>query len=402
MGSFTPIAQSPYSRVMAAPFDERLIKVLPTGFQSLYGAQPTWNLFSPDALQVSADIRRGDGQLAKMIHRGQSSPIGSGYEQNLVTKFTNVGRVFPLIEDSGPVTSDQLHKRAFGVSEEAQETYWQRLQRLAAEQHATSFDKVVRTFEKLAAQAALTGAMDAIIGTSDTTEQFDFYRNTDNTFAADNAWDAAADAGTPFTDLEAMAKVLLTNGKIPMDYVVVSAATWAAMFNNAQITTLADEQKIKFFDAGMIAPPARYARMIANGFNPVGFVRLPSAPEVFIFTYLGTYDVSGTATQYMPDGQAFCGSSLARADRQFGPADRFPDTQEQQRIYQLYFGFAPTAPNMQVPGEDVTAVIQPWMFYLDAMFAPDKKSLIMRTQAAPLYVPTHTDAFGLLTGLLTA
>jgi len=58
------------------------------------------------------------------------------------------------------------------------------------------------------------------------------------------------------------------------------------------------------------------------------------------------------------------------------------------------------APPMPPNIKNQSAIISPAMFYSDAYKAQDDKKITIRTQAAPIYATTQTDAFVTFSGLI--
>jgi hypothetical protein len=111
-----------------------------------------------------------------------------------------------------------------------------------------------------------------------------------------------------------------------------------------------------------------------------------------MFTYLDGYDnTSGTYVKYLTADKFVIGSTAARMDRVFGPGERLPMTATEDTYYQELFGFSPEAapmPPMVTPG----GLIDPRMFHHDVIVPDHKKSLMIRTQCAPVFVPTMVDS----------
>ncbi len=114
---------------------------------------------------------------------------------------------------------------------------------------------------------------------------------------------------------------------------------------------------------------------------------------MWIFTYPEVYvDSTGTVTKYIGDEQVLMAYSGARCDRYFGPNEQLPMVPMRAQLYREWFGFDPSAPPVP-PKVANSGIISPAMFYCDAYVSNDWKKLSIRSQTAPIFATTQTDAF---------
>lgn len=399
----TPNAQDGFSRIMAEAFDEREIISVSTGMQAFFGspASASQTLFSPDASAVDIDIIRGNKKTAALVPRGTvSRSIGSTQKNLQGGKFSSFARKFPLCEEEGDISADDLIARVAGESASQALTRVQRMRILALRIHQESIRRITRLFERLASQSMLEAKMDAILDTARTDMQYDFLRKSTHRFATANEWnDTDADI---IGDLTTMCDLVRQDGNITPDFLGLGKNVANAVVNDTIMQTLANIRGFSFVALGeKNQPEAKYQRYIDSGWNPLGKIVLPAGYSLWVFTYLDEYENdSGTLVPYMPVDQAFVTSTMARRDRYFGPGEVLPIMSGRRDLYQEVFGVDIDSPVMPPMIQNRGAVIRPEMFYCDAYPAPGFKSATIRSQAAPIFAQTQTDAVVVITDLL--
>jgi len=391
------------TRFMAMMFDERDHIGVSTGFQAFFGRPETGaqTVFNPDSKNVDIDIIRGNERIAALIHRGGNSrPLNSQQNEN-EQKFTSFSRQYPLMEEEGDIESDQLINRVAG------ENPYQLLQRLTRMRilgfniHKESIRRIIRACELLASQSVLTGQHVAISGTTNTDYIYDFMRNADLTTTVGTAWnDTTPDI---FGDIDGACTELRVLGHVTADMMVIGSTAMQAFLEDATVQTLADNRRIELIEVSMNNPvPPRFARFIEGGFIARGRLRTPGGYELWMFTYNDVYtNNAGTAVNYMPVDEALICFSGARCDRYFGPPEVLPTTSAKVAFYQEMFGFNPAAPPMPNNIKGAAHAVDFRMAYFDAYISTDWKKISIRSQAAPIFATTMTDAFALLDGLIT-
>jgi hypothetical protein len=259
---------------------------------------------------------------------------------------------------------------------------------------------MLRLQEVLASQSARTGIMDAILGTSDTDLQYDFLRPAGHTFTPAPVW--TNPASDPLADIDTGCALIRNLGHATADYALFGQDVMDAFVNHAGVQALADNRRFQLIDVSSNPVPDKLQWLVDAGALPRGRVQTPGGNNIWIFTYLDVYTVGaapGTPTRYMPDDEVFLSSSSARADRYFGPPERLPSTLQDNAVYQELFGFAPgmqpMPPLVKNPGATVLAP----SFYFDAYRSEDRKRVSLRTQAAPIFATTQTDAFVRMDGV---
>jgi hypothetical protein len=388
---------------MADMFDEKKIIGVSTGFQAFFGneANGAQTIYSPDANTVDIDIIKGNERIAGLIPRGTiSRSLGSNQKNVNSERFSTFSRKFPLSEEEGDITADMILYRVAGEGPTQRRTRLDRMRHHAIKIHTENIRRTARMFEVLAAQSIRTGKQDAIIGTTDTELQYDFRRKTTHDFAAPAVWDA----GTPdiLADFDTACDLGRQDGKITLDGVLLGKGAMNALINDTVVQTLADNRRFKLIDVSSNPAPERYMRFVEGGFTARGSIMTPKGREVWLFTYDDGYtNDAGTFVDYMPTGEALFFSSRARCDRYFGPPETLPMIPQRQQLYTEMFGFSPDMTPMPPNAKAAAGVLTPAMFYADAYVSNDWKKISLRTQSAPIFATTHTDAFVRITGLLT-
>ena len=399
--TMTPNPADPFSRWMADYFDEKDVVAVATGFQSLFGRPENGGqtLYSPDSLTVDIDIIRANERTAALIPRGMiSRPLNK--QQNLnVEKYSAFSRLFPLVEEEGDITGNQILYRVAGENPYERRGRLERMRHLGRKVHAESVRRIVRLFERLAAQSVLDGEQDAILGAG-SDSQFDFLRSSDNSITVDTEWDASG--ADPMNDIDAACDQVRVASKTRPDMMILGGEAMDALLGNEDFLERSDNRRFELIEVGLNNQvPPHYQRYVDAGFNARGRLRTAKGYELWMFTYIDVYtDESGNSVKYMPDDKAIILSSRARFDRYFGPPEQLPMIPMRMQLYTELFGMSPDAPamppNMMAPG----AIIDPAMFYADAYVSQDWKKVSIRTQAAPIFATTQTDAVVTLSGLI--
>lgn len=396
----TPNPQDLFSRFAVGAFDEKKIIGVSTGFQAFFGRPETGaeTIFSPDSSLIDIDIIRGNERLAALIPRGSvGRSMGSAQKNLRSEQMSSFSRKFPLIEEEGDITGDQLLNRVAGESPYSKATRMDRLRYHALKIHHESIKRQVRLYEVLAAQSILTGKQDAILGTTNADLQYDFRRNATHTVTVGAAWSGAG-AAAILDDIDAGCAKGRANGKVMMDMMVMGMTAINSFVKSTTVQALADNRSFSFMAIGPNTPlPPKYQRFVDGGFIPRGVLNTPAGNQLYLFTYLDVYTAAnGTATKYLADDKVVLASTQARCDRYFGPAENLPMVPMREALYRDYFGFDPMAPPMPPKMKAAGSVIDPAMFYCDAYVSQDWKRLTIRCQSAPIFATTMTDCFVVL------
>ena len=390
-----PNSVDAYTRFMVESHDDRQIIGVPTAFQCFFGMNAASKTrFSPDSVDVDIDIVKASGEeISAILKRGKNGrSLGSTQQNTVLPGWTNFNRVFPLIEEEGNIDANQLVFRTPGETPYATRTRRDRMRYLFLENHQEHIRRIVRTFEYLASQSILTGTTPA--GGGDT---FDFLRNASLIDAVGTSW--LDEASTPVADIEDMCETMREVGYVSPDMCVMANDTIRAFVNHADVQTLADNRRFQLIDVNSNPTPAKFQRFIDGGFRPRGRIQTPAGWDLWLFSYIDGYtDAEGTFTRYMTDGYCLLAYSEARCDRYFGPPERLPVSAAEMAWYQEMFGISMDRPPLPAQIMGPSGVVPVEAFYFDAYGPENKKSAVARTQVAPIYANTQSDAFGVLTG----
>jgi hypothetical protein len=394
-----PLAIDFYSRYFAKFFDEKQYIKEHVAGQAFFGRPETnsYTIFAPSSEAIDIDIMRGDEKIAPLIPRGSVGRfVGPGHLDVQVGQTSTFSRVFPLIEIQENIGAGQLNKRlpGEGIYEALDKTA--RLRELARRGYMEMDRKIIRLQEVLAWQSLLLGVQ-SIVSASDTTNQiYDWRRNASNTPSLTHGWGNAA--GVPLTDIDALYDQTMFAGKLLPDFMVWGKLAMRYFMANQQVSTnYANKLYFNMLDmSGKHDPGPQFARFVAAGLIPMGTMRTPSGYELEIFTYPYVYNSGGAATKYFDDTKVLMGSTSARADRFFGPAEKIDMDSIQIQQLMERFGFNALSPPLPEGIIDPGNTILPQQFYVDSFLADQNKNVTLRVQAAPIFAPTMTDAWGVM------
>jgi len=403
MPFFNNVAMDAFSRFNATLFDEREVISVPTGFQAFFGNPAGGGMthFSPDANTVDIDIIRGNKRTAALIPRGVVSRTLGANQRNLQTgAFSSFSRKYPLAEEEGDISGDEILFRQAGESPTSQMTRLDRMRQRAYKIHMESIRRTVRLFERCAAASVLTGFQPAILGTTNADLLYDFRRNPLHIWAPLNNWDAVG--ADILGDIDASCDLLEANGNVDPDFIGIGGNAMDALVRDLTVQTVADNRRFELIQVGLNNPvPPNFERFVKAGWIARGRLRTPKGYNLWIFTYNRTFvNEAGATVKIMPEDQAFVAYSGARCDRYFGPPESLPMVSQRVQLYQELFGFNPSMPPMPVNILDPGDIVLPSMFYCDAYVSADWKKVTVRTQSAPIFATTQTDAFVTMTGLV--
>jgi hypothetical protein len=393
----TPQTVDFYSRYMAELFDEKDVISVSTVWQSFFGRPQnsgSKTIYSPDSEVVDIDIMRGNERVAALIHRGTDSRDLNTMRNTVTQNYSSFSRVYPLAEELGDITASQINKRMAGEDPYNGKARAERTRMLAREHHMEHIRRYVRLFEVLAGFSLLGGQMPAILGTTNADLLYDFNRNAAHLITPAIPWDqAGADI---LGDIDAGCRLLRENGKVKPNFIFLGQDVASVFFNDTTIQQLADVRGYEFIRAGMsnfVMDPGLQP-LVDGGAIPRGAMVTPEGFRMTVFTYVDIVtDAAGLASHLMPLTSAFMGYYGARCDRYFGPPERLPLVSADLAWYQEMFGMNLAAPIMPGNIRQSAGVVSPDMFYCDAYLSGDRKKVTIRTQSAPIFATTQTDAF---------
>lgn len=403
-----PQMRDEYSRFQVETFDNRELINVPLGFLAgFFNPSSSMIHFSDNSSLATIDIIKGKKtSFAKMVHRGTVSENASRGKVGVGDEWSNIARMWPLIEKEDAINNVELLKRQPG---ESQQELWERQKRLtekARSLHIVSMRETIHTIELLARQSVLTGKHDMILASTNSNFEYDFYRNPDNFISPTNSWNSGSQ--TIGEDLDTAVDRLHQNAYYFGECgALMGSDAFTAFKEDATIKSGADILRYNFVTlGGDTIVPAQFKKFQDAGFQPRGWFITPKGRKLWVFTYDVTFEddftdpENPTTENWMPVDQVLIFSPVARTDRHFGPPDRLPITPQKAEWYRQRFGLDMNTvmpPNIKNAG-----VIDPRMFHFHAYEPDNEKSLTLVTQSAPILATTQTDAYVLLKELITA
>lgn len=373
-----------YTRLMAPVFSDLESIPVFTFFQNLFTSGQT--IIEQDASAIDIDIQRGNKKIAAYIKRGTDA-VNTSKNKALLEKYTSDTKLYSLIEEETPITSDMIIKRMPGESVYNPLSKEDKQQALAMKAHREHVNRIIRRAELSAAEAIRLS-----LQTVDSGQQYDFHRRSAHNASASVVWSTAATA-VPLTDLNTAGNLVFRNGnRVPTD-AIFGEGSWEEFLATTQISNLADKRRIIHFVADMnMDAPAGYEDWVAAGAVFQGQVKTGNW-KLNMWTYPAIYETdSGTQTQYLPDGEVIVLAKGARYDRYFGPQDRLS---VDNSVMETMFGLGNIdglSPNVVQSG-----IFSSEMFHLDVYGGTNNKVITVRTQMAPIYPTIEVDTIVKLT-----
>lgn len=372
-----------YTRLMARVFTD--LETIPvfTFFQNLFTSGQT--IIEIDANAIDIDIQRGNKKLAVYIPRGTDA-VNLSLNQALLEKFTSDTKLFPLIEELTPITSDMITKRMPGEPVYAPLSRVAKQTALAMKAHREHMNRIIRKMELSAAESIRTGFQTIHAGL-----KYDFYRLAAHNATAATVWSNVAATG--LTDLAGAGDLIFRNGNRRPTDVIFGGGSWDEFLLTTEVIALANNRRIVHFTADMnVDAPAGYDDWVRAGAVFQGQVKAGDW-KFNMWTYPAIYDTDADVqTQYMPDGEVMVIARGARYDRYFGPQDRL---EVDDTIFQRMFGIGDISgmsPNVVESG-----IFSSAMFHVDAYGNKNNKAFTVRTQVAPIFPTTEIDTIVKLT-----
>lgn len=389
MGLTTPINMDIYSRTQALLFDENEIIRAPFGGQAFFGGRMGSTKFEPDASVFEYDISRATTKLAPMIIRGTNAAhqdSTAGMKQEL---WTNFARLYPLIEDKGSVTADQIINKVKGES-----TYGSGLTKqdrtliLANSLHKKAIQKSFMTMEYLAWQSILTGTQPILIGATDTNLLYDWERKATHAVAGTSWTNSSTDI---LSDIDDGWDLINVDAHAEADILLCGDTGMESIVSNDDILAISDNRRQ--FNNKFEVPlmEQAYQFLTAEGFGYRGELTTKTGNKFQLFTYKKFYtNSSDVTTRYLPINKVVMTSSSAIGNRHFGPSDEMEPTQQQRADYRdlmgIDMGSMPSGLKM-----NTSQRFDPRWFTFGLQ--RNRKNFEFFTQIAPVYVPVTTDAW---------
>jgi hypothetical protein len=386
MAIATPAAPDTYSRRMSTLFDENTLIGVPTGGLSWFAEPNGRTLYESDATVVEYDIVRGTDTVAPLILRGSDATATDSNSGVNMGKSTNSQRVFPLIEDFGVISHSQITRRMAGEPSHGGLKQEQRMRALAAEANREVVRRVVRKMEIMAWESILTGKMSAITGTAENDLLYDFRRNPAHAVNGTN-W---TNSSTPkLANLDTWWNLIRTNSFDTSNVLLCGDTVISSLFNDDEIQGFADNRRYGLMDMGVNPlQNSKLQRISDNGFDYACTIKTTVNHEFHCFTYQGRH--SG-GTRLLPIDKMVMTNADVLTERQFGPGDRLPPSQQEIQDYRQYMGIDINSMPQNLNIQFGTQNFDPRWFTFG--FKRFDKSFKAITQVAPIFVPKRTDSW---------
>jgi hypothetical protein len=398
--NLSPGQQDAFSRTLAQSFSDKRLVGLPVGFQAFYDSGYTY--WSDSTLSVDITIQKAAGKgFASFVPRGGDGlKVGDNLSRVTSDKWTQESKVFPLIEETTQIEANRLLYRLPDETPYQALSKQRRMRELALEKHVVNIERIITTYEILASYAFLNGkhptkmngaAFDYV------NDVFDFHRRADHQFTPAVRWDQAN--ATIMADIDAQCAKIKQHAHLTPKFMGIGMTAFKGMISNAAFYAAAEKKQVlentKGYNLryGEARPemPAEFQKYVNAGWTYVAKLNTDEGNELYLFTYNeGYFETNDVYTPFWDQKKAFIMGTGLRFDRYFGPDDKLPQTADQVTLYQQLFGVAPVAPTPpRIEGP--AAVFNPAWCYVDAYRDGNNKSVKIRTQTAPIYVPVHTD-----------
>lgn len=396
---YTPNVLDTYTRLMTGAFDEHELIGFDPAFLSFFGQTPSsFTRYMPDNSAFEIQIRRIYGETrAKLKKRGTySDSIGDNQKSTDVGKWTDMVTTFPLAEETGDIHANVLDERYYGEEHYQPWTKLKRLQARARDIHRNHLLKLIRMMNWLAAQSIMTGQQPIVEGASATGDFIDFFRNSNMTVTLGTAWTGSTN---PIEDIDDGWEAGRRYGKVNLNGALMGDESFSAFYQNSVWTDLSDYRRLsRVRDNPNMEPPPEFRRFVDAGFTYQARLTTYLGKVFEIFTYGEQYESTpGTWVKFMPVDEVLLFNPNVRGDRYFGPNEQLPMDPIRRQYYQFYMGLDPTT--LVIPGnvKAWSPNFDPRMFHFDMRVAD--RSVMFRSQVAPIYAPYHTDAFYVMKGV---
>jgi len=317
---------------------------------------------------VEIDILREDEDVAVTV-----ADITADGRLNEATRLTNKRFTPPVFKEAGPINAYRLIKRSAGQDPYQDPDYQANAMAASMDVTRRCAEKIRRTVELMAAQVLQTGTLDLIDNSGATTFQMNFSPKTTHFPNSTVDWATSATC-TPIDDLEALADVILTNGRSEVENVILGRDALAGFRDSTQVQTLADNRRYNLL---MLDPPT----MRGTGGKYHGTVAAGQY-RMNIWSYTGRYKhpQTGVITPYVDPDSAIL-IAPGRLDLTWGGIPKIGAVDSRA------LPFMPNRVASTAGGIDL---------HQTAWVEKDNSGLTVQVASRPLTIPTAIDTFGCL------
>lgn len=336
-------------------------------FLSGFFQSPPENYHTSESVEF--DVERDGEDVAVAVHS-----LAAGGRKNASTLYTNKEFTPPVFKEQTTIEALKLLDRNAGSNPYVQPVYGQSAVRRTLNSFRKLEKKVARAIEVQASQVLQTGKLDLKDATGATIYSLDFEARNTHFPQSTIAWGSSG--ATVLEDLEALADVILTNGKIECDRIILGRKAMLAFLADEKVDKILDNRRV---DIGAIEAP-RGVGGKRHGYISIGQFSFE------IWSYAAQYidPQTGQHKRYLDDGAVIMLGS-GRLDLTFGAVPRIgaPDSR--------VMPFLP--PRMSNSGRNYDLHPNAWL-------EPNGEAITLEVSARPMCIPTAIDTFGCLdTGL---
>lgn len=397
MSNLQPISVAAYH--MSAGFSDLNFLTVNPGMLAFFGRTENGGSveYINNALEVKYDIIRGAVTRALYLNRsGSGFNVGDNAKVDITNKFSTVSSIFPSIMAKAAIEFNQLFDRVPNEPPTGELTIEERARWHAMRLYEKMIQKIANTMVVKAWESIRTGRNLLEDGSG---VFYDWGRAASNTAAVTVPWtNVTADI---LTDIDTHCDIIQDNGKKDPNFMVPGVATWAGMKKNTQLTSEADNRGYLFIRAGaregLPDLPSDMMWMVEAGLKYQAWIQTPAGREMFILTNNERVDDpdTGASTKLMPDDEVIFGWSGARCDAKFGPSTHWPNkANEAETASRLGIQVSPAEMSVESVGK--IGQLDSRMFHVKTL--PSDTATWFEMMSGPLFITTHTDAFGRLTG----
>jgi hypothetical protein len=338
----------------------------PTGFlQRLFTVKPG-GIYSGD--KVFIDVKRLGEHVAVVVEKC------TGPNMNDISRFTTKEFTPPQYGEAFPMDACELLNRMAGIDpySAAYTSYAAQLVTMMFNGFVDIDAKIARGIEQQASQILQTGILNLTDDNGATRYALDFSPKATHFPTVTTDWSAAG--ADPIADLQALAGVIRTDGKVDPNRLIMGEAALTNFLNNDKVQAALDNRRIEI---GEIAPELRDSGATFYGFVWVGTYRMEiwAYPEEFL-------DPEDNVVKYIETDNVVMLSTRTRLDKASAivPLPIAPDP----RVAGLLPGRLDSAKD----GIDVTP---------NVYASNNGKQVFGELESRPLLIPVQIDGFGCLT-----
>ena len=339
----------------------------PNGFLSRMFTIKPGGIYNGD--KVAIDIQRFGEDVAVAIRKC------TGPNLNDVSEFTTKEFEPPAYGEAFPLNVCDLLNRMAGVDPytAAYTEYGSQLVALMARGFQLIDDKIKRAVELQASQILQTGKLTLTNSDGDTVYELDFQPKATHFPTVGTPWATVATA-EPLADLQALAKVIRSDGKVNCDRLIFGETALKNFLANEGVQEVLDNRNI---DVGVIAPEFEDSGATFYGYVWVGTYRFQ------MWAYPDTYNdpQTGDPVEYIDADKVVMMSSRTRLDMTSArvPLPLGPDPR--------VAGLLPGRMSSREGNFDVTP---------NVYTTPNGKQIMGELESRPLLIPVQIDGFGAL------